>query len=69
MEKAIKLKVMKWITQQLQKGKTDFDIIDCTQDIGLDPFNSNDIQMVDDVFQWNTDQLDNYFLRTVDKNT
>ncbi len=69
MEKAIKLKVMKWITQQLQNGKKDFDIIDCASDIGLDPFNSNDIQMVDDVFQWNTDQLDNFFLKSVDKNT
>ncbi len=69
MEKEIKLKVMTWITQQLTQGNKDFDVISCIEDIGLDPCNPKNVEMVDEVFQWDTDLLEKCFLNIAENNT
>ena len=68
MENEIKLKVMSWITQQLSLGNQDFDVISCIEDIGLDPGNPSDIEMVDEVFKWDTEMLQKCFLNIGEDN-
>jgi len=69
MNNEIKLKVMTWITQQLTQGNKDFDVMSCIEEIGLDPDNPNDFEMVDEVFQWDTDMLEKCFLNIIENNT
>lgn len=69
MDKAIRVMVLDWIIAQLRIGKTRFDIDECTEAIGLDPSNPVDQEMVNEVFQWNQEQLNAYFLDSIDENT
>lgn len=47
-------KVLEWIHGQLRIGEVSFEIMECTQAIGLDPKNKEDVNQVDQVFQWYT---------------
>ena len=47
-------KVLEWIQGQLRNGEVFFEIMECTQAIGLDPENKEDVDRVNHVFQWYT---------------
>ena len=53
MDEITKYKVLNWISDKLEKGVTLFDVTECTKDIGLNPYDKDDIETVDKVFQWN----------------
>jgi hypothetical protein len=57
-------KVLKWIQGQLQIGEVSFEVTECIHAIGLDPTKKEDIDQVDQVFQWYT-QLINEPIDTV----
>ena len=47
-------KVLEWIQAQLHSGEVSFEVQECAQAIGLDPKNKEDVDQVDQVFQWYT---------------
>jgi hypothetical protein len=57
-------KVLRWIQGQLQIGEVSFEVMECTQAVGLDPTKKEDIDRVDQVFQWYT-QLMNEPIDTI----
>lgn len=69
MVRNIKLKVLEWIHLQLKNGKVEFDVFECTKKIGLDPFETSNIERVDEIIQWNAKQLNKYLFFEFNENT
>jgi hypothetical protein len=62
MKRKIKYKVFDWIINKLEKGDNFFDVSECVKDIGLNPNDKNDIEIVDKIFQWNDNKTKDYMI-------
>jgi hypothetical protein len=62
MERKIKFKVFDWIINKMEKGENCFDVLECIKDIGLNPNDKNDIEIVDKIFQWNDNKTKDYMI-------
>jgi len=51
MNNNIEDKVNLWIIEKIRNGVRVFDIEECTKDIGLNPNDKYDVEMVDDIFE------------------
>jgi hypothetical protein len=62
MERKIKYKVFDWIINKIEKGEHCLDVLECIKDIGLNPNDKNDIEIVDKIFQWNDHKTKDYMI-------
>jgi hypothetical protein len=69
MDKEIKKSVMDWIDRKIYAGYTEFDILSCIKDIGLDPFNQKDYNCVEDVFEWHKSLINHIYDVCMEENT
>jgi hypothetical protein len=51
MNNKIENKVNLWIIEKIKNGIKIFNIEECTKDIGLNPNNKYDVEMVDEIFE------------------
>jgi hypothetical protein len=69
MNQKIKNLVLEWFGEKIRNGEPDFDVITCIKDIGLDPLNKYDLEMVDEIFHRNEQLLNDYFYYDITSNT
>jgi hypothetical protein len=68
MERKIKYKVFDWIINKMEEGDNNFDVLECINDIGLNPKNKKDIELVDKIFQWNNQKTKDYMTNIFEYN-
>jgi len=52
----------------MEKGDNYFDMLECIKDIGLNPNDKNDIEIVDKIFQWNDQKTKGYMINYFEYN-
>jgi hypothetical protein len=52
MQDTIMERVERWIEDKKERGCGVFDILECTRDIGLDPLDERDVEMVNQIFKF-----------------
>ena len=68
LERKIKYIVFDWIITKMEKGDNYFDMLECIKDIGLNPNDKNDIEIVDKIFQWNDQKTKGYMINYFEYN-
>ena len=52
MDDRVKQKVLDWMSLKISKGGTQFAVDDCILEIGLDPFDKQCYDCVQEIFEW-----------------
>lgn len=69
MNQKIKHKVLDWMSEKIKHGELSFDVTDCVQEIGLNPFNKVDVDRVEEVFEWHEFMMNSLYIEGFDENT